>query len=252
MDNSEELKILVCYYQPWELPQEDYFMPIQAGKAVSGFKLNMQGDDTGDNISAKNAGFGEFTAWYWAWKHIKELHPNIKYIGLSHYRRFFLMDQPYSQYRLIYTTMIPEMEENKNLFIESLQRNDIILSKPAFFSCAVKEHYRFWHKESDCLCMKQIVHELCPEYDDSFSYVFDNNYGLSLYCLFVSKYELFNDYFTWLFPLLFEAEKRIDISGYEPYQHRALAFLAERLLNVYVHHHKLKALYEPICFIEKE
>jgi hypothetical protein len=68
--------------------------------------------------------------------------------------------------------------------------------------------------------------------------------------MFVSKYGLFNDYFSWLFPILFETEKKIDVSGYNPYQKRALAFLAERLLNVYVLHHNLKTAYEPIYFIE--
>jgi hypothetical protein len=49
--------------------------------------------------------------------------------------------------------------------------------------------------------------------------------------------------------LLFEAEKRIDVSHYDSYQKRVLAFLAERLLGVYVYHHKLKAVYYPIYFI---
>jgi hypothetical protein len=52
-----------------------------------------------------------------------------------------------------------------------------------------------------------------------------------------------------LFPLLFEAEKRIDVSEYNIYQKRVLAFLAERLLNVYVYHHKLKIIYESVYFI---
>ena len=75
---------------------------------------------------------------------------------------------------------------------------------------------------------------------------------MSLYCMFIAKYEFFDKYFEWLFPLLFEAEKRIDISGYDAQQKRVLAFLAERLLNIYVYHHKLKAVYEPIYFIKGE
>jgi hypothetical protein len=48
---------------------------------------------------------------------------------------------------------------------------------------------------------------------------------------------------------LFEAEKRIDTSQYNVYQKRVLAFLAERLLNVYVRHHNLKVVYEPVFYI---
>jgi hypothetical protein len=70
--NNSKIKILVCYYQPWklELPKGNIFLPIQAGKVSSGFSLNMQDDTAGDNISNRNDMFGEFTAWYWAWKNI--------------------------------------------------------------------------------------------------------------------------------------------------------------------------------------
>jgi len=64
-EEETRTKILVCYYQPWKLPGNSIFLPIQAGKAISGFNLNIQGDNTGDNISSKNATFSEFTAWYW-------------------------------------------------------------------------------------------------------------------------------------------------------------------------------------------
>ncbi|GHT81204.1 hypothetical protein FACS1894130_12890 [Spirochaetia bacterium] len=111
INDTDELKILVCYYQPWEIPKGDIFLPIQAGKAISGFNLKMQGDDTGNNISSKNQAFSEFTAWYWAWKNIKILYPNIKYIGLSHYRRYFLMDQPFIEHTLVHTSNMPNMEK---------------------------------------------------------------------------------------------------------------------------------------------
>jgi len=243
------IKIPVCYYQPWELPKNSLFLPIQAGKAVSRFNLKMQGDDTGDNISAKNPTFSEFTVWYWVWKNIKTLYPNLEYIGLSHYRRFFNLENPCSQYSTFHRSKIPAMKNYDRLFVEKLSSADIILSKPVYFSCSVKSQYSYCHGESDYLCLKNIVHDICPEYDGSFDAVFENNNGISLYCMFVSRYELFHDYFAWLFPILFEAEKRIIVSGYNAYQKRVLAFLAERLLNVYALHHNLKTAYEPIYFI---
>ncbi|MDR0305502.1 MAG: DUF4422 domain-containing protein [Chitinispirillales bacterium] len=246
------IKILVCYYQPWELPKNPLFLPIQAGKAVSKFDLKIQGDDTGNNISDKNATFSEFTAWYWVWKNIKTIYPNIEYVGLSHYRRFFNLENVYFESPKFIKVKIPEMKNYDRLFVERLSSADIILSKPSFFSCSVKKQFSHWHNESDYLCLKDIIHDICPQYDDSFKLVFENNNGISLYCMFVSRYELFNDYFSWLFAILFEAEKRINVSEYNTYNKRVLAFLAERLLNVYVLHHNLKAAYEPIYFIEPE
>jgi len=248
-DAEIKLKILVCYYQPWELPKDDLFMPIQAGKAVSGFTLNMRGDDTGDNISDRNATFSEFTAWYWAWKNIKTMYPNIEYIGLSHYRRYFNLEQPDTKDSIYYRTTIPEMKGYGDRFIQHLEHADIILSKPEYYCWALKKQYARCHHEKDYIFMKNIVHEICPEYISSFDRVFEIQGHMSPYCIFVSKYTFFDEYFTWLFKLLFEAEKVIDVSKYTSYQRRALAFLAERLLNVYVYHHNLRVAYRPIYYI---
>jgi hypothetical protein len=242
------IKILVCYYQPWELPQDDIFFPIQAGKACSGFDLGIQADDSGDNISNKNDTFGEFTAWYWAWKNIKNHFPNLEYIGLSHYRRFFCMDNAWGA-ETIYTQNIPSMRDYENLFIKSLKNNDIILAKQGIFGYDLRTHYSYYHNSFDYLCMKEIVHEICPEYDESFLHIFERNDKMSSYCMFVAKYDFFVNYFEWLFPLLFEAEQRIDVSKYSKYQKRVLAFLAERLLNVYVYHNKLRINHRPIYFV---
>jgi 6-pyruvoyl-tetrahydropterin synthase len=249
-DNEiSRVKILVCYYQPWHFPTESIFFPIQAGKAVSSFKLKIQGDDTGDNISEKNATFSEFTAWYWGWKNIKTIYPNIEYIGLSHYRRFFALDRPYEGYTLLDRYRLPNMEDYESLIIKKLDNNDIILARPASFEVNLQTQYAINHHISDFYCMKDIIHEICPEYDNSFLHFFENNNTLSLYCMFIARYELFQQYFEWLFPLLFEAERRLDFSKHNAYQKRVIAFLAERLLNIYVRHHKLKVLYQPIFFL---
>jgi len=250
--NNGKFKILVCYYQPWEIVQNDLFFPIQAGKAISGFNLKMQGDDTGDNISSKNATFSEFTAWYWAWKNIKNYFPDIEYIGLSHYRRFFSMEHKKAKDGIIHTIGIPPMLNYEKLFIDSLHKSDIILAVPEYFEYDLRTQYSYYHNSFDYLLLKDIIHEIYPDYYSSFIYIFEKQQKISLYCMFASKYELFDNYFTWLFPLLFKLEQKIDISNYSEYQKRLLAFLAERLLNVYVYHHKLKIKYNPIFFICKD
>jgi hypothetical protein len=250
-DENAKTKILVCYYQPWKLPREDIFFPIQAGKAISGFNLGIQGDDIGDNISVKNETFSELTAWYWAWKNIKAIYPNIEYIGLSHYRRFFAINEPLVEYTLINRYYIPKMENYEQSIIQKLKNNDIILAKPAIFGYNIKTHFEKNHNISDYFFIKEIIHEIYPEYYKSFLNFFENNNKISLYCMFISRYELFNKYFNWLFPILFEAEKKINFSKYDTYQKRVFAFLSERLLNVYVCHNNLNVSYESIYFINE-
>ena len=250
-DNSEKIKILVCYYQPWEILSDDLFFPIQAAKASSNYNLNIQGDDTDDNISTKNDTYSEFTVWYWAWKNIKKYFPNMEYVGLSHYRRYFCMDKKEKRNKLIYSKKIPSMPNYKEFFINDLKKYDIILPKPEYYKYNLQMQYSYFHNSFDFACLRDIVLDLYPEYSDSFLEVFDNN-KISLYCMFVAKFELFNKYFNWLFPILFEAERRINTTFYTQYQKRVLAFLGERLLNVYVHHNNLKVKYRPIFFIKDE
>jgi hypothetical protein len=186
-DKETKVKILVCYYQPWRLPKENIFLPIQAGKAVSGFNLKIQGDDTGDNISGKNATFSEFTAWYWAWKNIKTIYPNIEYIGLAHYRRFFALNKR-SKQNILYKTDIPKMENYEELITRKLENNDIILSRREFYEHNLKKEYSQWHYAFDLERMKDIIHEICPEYDESFRHIIENNNSCSLYCIFTARY----------------------------------------------------------------
>ena len=73
-------------------------LPIHTGKAISSLDLHIQGDNEVngtpcDNISSKNASYNELTAIYWAWKNLRRLYPDVKYVGLYHYRRFFAFDE---------------------------------------------------------------------------------------------------------------------------------------------------------------
>ena len=64
--------------------------------------------------------------------------------------------------------------------------------------------------------------------------------------MFICKHDLMNSYCTWLFPILFEIESRMDLSNRSAYQARAIGFLAERLFTLYVLHNKLKVKHIPI------
>jgi hypothetical protein len=46
--------------------------------------------------------------------------------------------------------------------------------------------------------------------------------------------DLFNGYCEWLFNILLASEKKIDFSGYDKQETRTLAYMAERLLSIYL------------------
>ena len=224
---SNEIKILLCTHKESELPKDNIYLPIQVGKAVSGIDLGIQGDNSGDNISEKNKNFCELTALYWAWKNIKNLYPDIKYIGLSHYRRFFLFE--------------------KNLK-KDLKKYQIILPKKIVHSYSNAIDYAICHINSDYDLLKEIVYTQTPEYKNAFDrFMYGSNKG-SFFNMFISDFDLFIEYCSWLFPILFELENRIDLTGRDKYQARVFGFMAERLLNIFVYKHSLSSKLYPVQY----
>ena len=59
------------------------YLPVQMGHAIHP-AIGYIGDDTGENISERNANFCELTGLYWAAHNI-----DSDYIGIVHYRRYF-------------------------------------------------------------------------------------------------------------------------------------------------------------------
>ena len=78
----------------------------------------------------------------------------------------------------------------------------------------------------------ETVRELSPEYAEAAEEYFN---GTLFYpCnLFVMRREVFDQYCRWLYPLLFELEKRIDICHYDEKEQRVFGLLGERLLGVF-------------------
>ena len=72
-----------------------------------------------------------------------------------------------------------------------------------------------------------------------------NGRKLYLYNMFISRKEIFDEYYKWLFDILFELEKRVNISNYTDYDKRIFGFLSERLLSVWLeknNHLKIKEM----------
>ena len=69
--------------------KNEIYKPIIVGANICKFRYaNYISDDIGDNISDKNYKYCELTALYWAWKNLS----NDDYVGLAHYRRYFLFN----------------------------------------------------------------------------------------------------------------------------------------------------------------
>lgn len=224
------------------MPSDDVYLPIHVGREGKE-EIGYIGDNTGDNISSKNANYCELTGLYWAWKNLK-----CDYIGLCHYRRYFAGKNIHDTDVERKKAAILKRQDYEKL----LQEYDVILPvKRNYYIETVRSQYEHAHNKRDLDETEKIIAELYPEYNEAFEKVMDRT-KLHILNMFVIKKQLFDEYCRWLFSILFELEKRIDISGYNHYEARVYGFISERLLNVWLERKQLKVKELPVVFLEKQ
>jgi hypothetical protein len=216
-----------------------FYKPIFVGAdLVLDTEIGYTKDNEGDNISKKNKSFCELTALYWAWKNL-----NSDYVGLCHYRRYFLFD-----YKSIFKFDRIPILKCDNIFLNNLNTSEsylqnlidtygIITTNPRITVGSIEKSYENDNANfvKDFLIMKDIIIEKYPTYKDNMNKHFNQN-KLRHYNMFIMSKLDYDKYCNWLFDILFECEKRIDISEYNVIQKRVFGFLAERLLSLYIFH----------------
>ncbi len=203
-------KIYIATHKKYKMPDNKLYEPIQAGRKIIG-DIGYLGDDTGDSISERNKNYSELTALYWIWKNIQE-----DYVGLVHYRRYFTKKNKMKIYfKRDKNFLAIGIEEVK----EILGNFDIIVPKIVNMRISVYDNYKNDHVIKDLKLTRDIISFKYPEYIESFDRVVDGN-KIYLFNMFITKKDIMNEYCEWLFDILFELEKRVDILGYDDYQKR--------------------------------
>lgn len=234
------IKILVVTHKKYWMPKMEMYLPIQVSSTNKN-DLGYLKDNTGDNISYKNPNYCELTAIYWAWKNI-----DIDYIGICHYRRYFTHKNKLERFIIGKKNSILTEKEAEIL----LNKYDIILPKKNIFDKSIKEQYAQNHKEKDLYIVENVISKKYPQYIDIFYKVMNGNSGYFLN-MFIMRKKIFNNYCKWLFSILFETEKNINLKEYDTYQSRVFGFLSERLFNVWLKYQNLKSIELPVITIRK-
>lgn len=236
----KDIKILVATQRPYWMPADPVYLPIQVGaegKAPIGYTT----DDTGNHISAKNPHFCELTAIYWAWKNLE-----ADYIGLCHYRRYFTRKE------------VHNLEEKKEMVLTGSEwehllsgHSVVVADKRKYYIESNYSHYIHAHPKEGLILAGQVIHELYPEYDEAFYLVMKRTWA-HMFNMFVMRRDRYHQYCEWLFAVLFEVEKRLDISGYDPYNSRVFGFIGERLLDVWLEKQQIPYKEQNVSFLEKQ
>lgn len=234
----ESTFIYIAMHKPYQVPTDADYVPIQVGAAFRTPFLETR-DNTGDHISNKNLAFCEQTALYWIWKNTTE-----ETVGLVHYRRYFsngrISLNPWN--KIITGTEIREHMRHVALLLPK-KRNYIIET--------TYSQYAHAHHEKDLLLCREVLSEQCPEYVHAFDAVMKRRSG-HRFNMMIANRNVLDRYCGWLFPILFELERRIDVTGYDAYNRRVVGFLAERLLDVWLEKADVHFRELPVVNIERE
>lgn len=198
-------------------------------------------DNNGDNISEKNPYFCELTGLYWIWKN--SIEDEMSITGLVHYRRYFTTRV--DDFRYTYFDIMPHVLPYEKIE-KGLEYADVILPTPERIYRTVWRSYADVHDETDLILLRETIAEVCPDYLKSYDKVMKMHHYYYANMMICRK-KILDAYASWLFPVLFNLESKIDIDKYsDSYQKRVFGFLSERLLQVWVYHNGLKVKEYPV------
>ena len=189
----------------------DWILPIQAGSIFTDKKPQSFLDEIGDSISDKNRVLAEMTAAYWVWRNAEP----VKYKGLCHYRRHFLLT---------------------NIEVRNLERNgiDVILPTPRYVPGGIRRMFLAETpvKEPVYQTMCRAVDECHPEDTEAFAIYMEE----CLYCpnnMVIARSEIYDAYCEWIFSVLFRMMELERESGYGHEKDRHIAYAAELMTSYF-------------------
>lgn len=209
------VKIFAMTHKPFEVPADAMYIPLHVGHIDAREEFGYMGDDTGDNISKYNCYYAELSGVYWVWKN----YTDADCVGICHYRRFLTSEEGYAFTEVEYERI--------------LSTYDLVTTKQLELPGSYREGFAAHHKVDTLDETGRIIAELYPEYYDTFVRLVHQNktyFGNMM----VAKKALFDAYCEWLFTILFELQKRIDLAFEDDYHRRVFGFISEFLLYVWV------------------
>lgn len=205
------------------MPTDPIYLPIHVGAALHPDVLpTMLGDNTGDNISDLNNYYSELTALYWLWKN-----KDADYKGLVHYRRH-LGTQRFSRFfiRDRFQRIITENELKELLTIHDV----IVAKKRNYYIETVYSHYSHTFDSNQFDLCREVLAELKPDFVPAWDHLMKSR-SAHIFNMFIMSSSKFDEYCDYMFPVLFELERRLDPRKYDSFNARYIGRVSERLLD---------------------
>ena len=245
--NKQNIRIFVTAHKNVDRFDSSILQPVQVGPKGTRFPWAFQ-DDEGENIADRNPRYCELTTQYWAWKNV-----NADYYGFCHYRRYFdfsATEHEENPYGEIMDDFIDDAAAKKYglddaTIAQVVRQYDVITTPFGNLEEIIDKHgtpRALWEAapllhDDDLERCYRILCKMYPDYQKDAEAFLDGHEAC--FCnMFIMKKEIFFDYCEWMFPILEEFDKNTDYSTYSKEALRTPGHLSERLLNIYLMHHK--------------
>lgn len=229
MNAAQKIKIIVATHKKYEMPESSIYLPLHVG-AEGKENLGYTKDNTGDHISDKNSSFCELTGLYWGWKNL-----DCDYFGLAHYRRHFTVKG--NNYIKNHSQTVKDKLScalNKKELCSMLDQYDIFVPKKRnYYIETLYSHYAHSHYAEHLDITRTIIEKKYPDYLKTYDKVLGQRSGY-MFNMYIMKKELSDQYCEWLFDILFELEKRIDMPELSQFQGRFYGRVSEIIFNVWL------------------
>lgn len=225
---KSRVKIIVAAHKKYRMPCDPMYLPLFVGAEGktdhegNALDIGFAKDNTGDHISELNPSFCELTGLYWAWKNL-----DADYIGLVHYRRHFCLHKTKDPFDgvLSYTQLEPYLGRIK-VFVPNKRR---------YYIETLYSHYAHTHYASQLDETGKIIAEKYPQYSENCKRVIRQRSGYMFNMMIMEKGFL-NEYCEWLFDILFELKKRVDVADLSEFQGRFFGRVSEIIFNGWLDH----------------
>lgn len=231
-----KVTVIVAAHKPYAMPNDPLYLPLHVG-AEGKESFGFAGDNTGENISAKNPTFCELTGLYWAWKNL-----DADYVGLAHYRRHFGgkgKGEPISR-------VLTEAEAVRLL----KDKDGILPNKRKYYIENLYSHYVHTMHPEPLELTGEIIREKYPAYAEAFEGL-KKRTSAHMFNMMILRKDHLDAYCTWLFSILFELEKRVDATAYDAFHARFFGRVSELLLDVWLSEQHLELAEVPVIGMEK-
>ena len=229
--SASGLCVVVATHKAYQMPEDDAYLPLQVG-AAGRPSLGFRRDDEGSGISDRNPHYCELTGLYWAWKNTTS-----EYLGLVHYRRLFKGSRGIASGAEL---------------LAKLQDVDVLVPRPRnYFIESNYSQYAHAHHAQDLDETRAILSERHADYLPAYDAVMKSTKG-HRFNMFVMRRQVLESYCAWLFDVLFELERRLDISDYSTYDARVFGFVSERLLDVWLTRNGIRFTELPVLNLESQ